>query len=280
MWSLYKLITKTNIKSPTLAFPLVMPLIFVLLYSTGVADGLKQEQMDVLVAGFFVTILSVMTMQSGLMGFGINFVAIKKSVLLKRIGATELNKAHVIFALLLFGLTLWVITVVWITLVIILFSAMGVFVSQAGLIIDGNLIVDQTIDPVKATAFGWMSNVAWGKLAVATLVMLYASYGLGIFFTAIAKDDQMYMGIAMLYFFLAAFIGGIMFPGDTPEWMEYLGYLVPHSYVGPIYDWAGGADIGSATGEIPAWEFSLGIIVPIVFGTLITFAGIKALKFD
>ncbi len=83
-----------------------MPLIFVLLYATGVSDGLNQAGIDALVAGFFCTIMAVTTMQSGLMGFGINFISIKKSVLLKRIGATELEKRDVILATLLFGLTL------------------------------------------------------------------------------------------------------------------------------------------------------------------------------
>ncbi len=282
MLSLYKLITKTNLKSPTLAFPLIMPLIFVLLYATGIGKGLDQAGVDALVATFFVTILSVTTLQSGLMGFGINFISIKKSVLLKRIGATELDKKDVIFAVLMYGLTLWLISFVWVIISISLFSAMGVFVSEAGYAMNGNMIVGMTTDAHKASMFGWMTGgyINWGRLALATLVMIYASYGLGIFFTAIAKDDQMYMGMAMLYFFFTAFMGGIMFPGETPDWMTYVGYFVPHSYVGSIYDWAAGADIGSASGEIPVWEFSLGIIVPVVFGTLVTVAGIKVLKFD
>ncbi len=282
MWSLYKLITKTNLKSPTLAFPLIMPLIFVLLYATGVTAGLDQAGVDALVATFFVTILSVTTMQSGLMGFGINFVSIKKSVLLKRIGATELEKKDVIIALLLYGLTLWLISFVWIILSVSIFSAMGVFTSEAGYILDGNMIIGVTQDPVSSTAFGWMTDgyINWGRLTLATILMIYASYGLGIFFTAIAKDDQMYMGMAMLYFFFAAFVGGIMFPGPIPSWMEYIGYAVPHSYVGSVYDWAAGANIGSLDEEIPVWQFSLGVIVPVVFGTLVTVAGIKVLKFD
>ncbi len=286
MLSLYKLITKTNLKSPTLAFPLIMPLIFVLLYATGIGTGLDQAGVDAMVATFFVTILSVTTMQSGLMGFGINFISIKKSVLLKRIGATELDKKDVIFAVLMYGLTLWLITFVWVIISISLFSAMGVFVSEAGYSITNikgiDTITGFTDTPYKASMFGWMTGgyINWGRLALATLVMIYASYGLGIFFTAIAKDDQMYMGMAMLYFFFASFMGGIMFPGDTPQWMQYVGYLVPHSYVGPIYDWAAGAEIGSAAGQIPIWKFSLGIIVPVLFGTLVTIAGIKVLKFD
>ncbi len=265
MWSLYSLITRTNLKSPTIAFPLIMPLIFVLLYSVGIDSNLDKVAIDALVAGFFTTILCVQTMQSGLMGFGINFIAIKKSVLLKRIGATELTKTQVIMALLFYGLTLWVISVVWIFLVMILFSSIGLFYS-----VDG-----ATGNHVTSSVISWVSNVNWGKLTLATIVTLYASYGLGLFFTSVAKDDQSYMGMAMLYFFFAGFVGGIMFPptATMPEWMIDFGYIIPHSYVGYLYDW-------TANYEVENWRLILGVVIPIIFGTLITIVGIKVLKFD
>ncbi len=278
MFSLYKLITKTNIKSPTLAFPLVMPLIFVLLYSVGIPDGLDIVSVNAKVALFFTTILSITTMQSGLMGFGLNFISIKKSVMLKRIGATELSKTDVIIAVLLWGLTLWVISLFWIIAMVSVFSGLGVFVSSAGThITDG--VINATTESAKSTMFGWTSYINWGRLTLATFVMLYASYGLGVFFTSVAKDDQMYMGMAMFYFFLAGFIGGLMFPSDNlPEWMGYIAYFVPHSYIKPIYMWAG--DFNVTISSVGYLNFALGIIVPIVFGTLITIAGIKMLKFD
>ncbi len=265
MKSLYSLITRTNLKSPTLAFPLVFPLIFVLLYSVGIAENLGVDDVNKLVSGFFVTILAMTTMQSGLMGFGINFISIKKSVLLKRIGATELSKLDVVLAVLFFGLTLWLISIVWIFIIMIFFAAIGTFYS---------------VDPITgahatATAFGWMANVQWGRLFLATLVMLYSSYGIGLFFTSVAHDDQMYMGMAMMYFFFAGFIGGIMFPGATPDWMTYLGYAIPHTYVGFLYDWAYSADA-----TIQTWELTTGILIPLAFGTLMIFGGAKLLKFD
>ncbi len=258
MKSLYTLITKTNLKSPVIAFPLVMPLIFLLLYSVGIAEGMDQTSINTLVASFFVTILAVMTMQSGLMGFGINFVAIKKSVLLRRIGATELEKKHVVIAVMLYGLTLYVITVVWIFLMMILMSAIGVFYSEGG---------------ATATAFGWIQYVSWLKLMGATLIMLYASYTLGMLFTSIAKDDQMYMGMAMMYFFLASFIGGLMFPGQSPDWMSYASYLVPHGYIDPLYQWVAGDSLSTA-------DAVLGVVIPVLFGTACLFGSIRLLTFE
>ncbi len=281
MGSLYKLITKTNLKSPTLAFPLVMPVIFLLLYSTGVPSGMDQSMIDARVALFYTTILSITTMQSGLMGFGINFISLKKSVMLKRIGATELTKTDVILATALFGLTLWLISFVFITIVISLLSFMHVYSSTAGISIVGGIasVTDKT---TYATMFGWIGYINWGRLIFATLVMLYTSYGLGLLFTSSAKDEQSYMGLAMLYFFFAGFIGGLMFPGDIPGWMQAIGYVIPHSYIGNIYDWVAG-------GDITIWNMQnvsngiallLSTIIPIFFGTIFIFAAIKTLKFD
>ncbi|BDU67834.1 MAG: hypothetical protein TYPL_4870 [Candidatus Tyloplasma litorale] len=263
MKSLYKLITKTNLKSPSILFPLVFPLIFILLYSVGINDGITSVELDALVATFFVTIFSITTMQTGLMGFGINFVAIKESVLIRRIGATELNKLDVILSLLFYGLTVWLISAAWIFLTVIIFSGIGTFYSVAD---DGSKVF-------VTNAAAWMQYVNWGKFLCSTIVMLFASFSLGIFFTSIAPNDQSYMAMAMLYFFFAGFMGGLLFPGDVPNWIEYIGYVIPHSYVGFLNDWAAGT-------SIETWQTVTGFIVPIVFGIVVLGASVKLLKFD
>lgn len=279
MGSLYKLITKTNLKSPTLAFPLIMPLVFILLYSVGIDPGQDSETVNKLVAGFFVTIFSVTTMQNGLMGFGINFMNIKKSVMLKRIGATELSKMDVILSLLLFGLTLWVISAAWIIICVSMFSALGVFYSA-----DATTALGGLTEGGKATMFGWTQYISWGKVTIATLFMLIPSYALGLFVTSIAKEDQVYMGIAMIYFFFAGFVGGIMFPPTAliPPWMQWFSLLIPHAYVGNFYDWAAGYDVNMMLLKDLSQESALIIsgIVSIVFGIVLTGLAAKYLKFD
>lgn len=268
MSSLYKLITKTNIKSPIIAFPLVMPLIFLLLYSVLIDVGLGDD-VNNKVASFYVTILSITTMQSGLMGFGINFISIKKSVLLRRIGATELTKFDVISATVLYGLTLYLISFIWIFLAMCIFTSLGVFYSAAGINNISGIENNETV----AQLANWLPLVNWGKLFLITLLMIFVSYSLGMFITTIAKDDQAYMGMAMMYFFFAGMLGGLMFPGDTPDWMRYVGYIVPHSYLDPLYDWASG-------NEIETWEMVCGFVIPITFGSLALGGAIKLLKFD
>ncbi len=268
MSSLYRLVLKTNIKGPALAFPLTMPLIFVLLYSVLIPNGLDAGMVNNQVALFYVTILSMVTMQSGLMGFGINFIAIKKSILIRRIGATEITKMNVIVAMILFGLTLYAITFIWIFVVMLFFTSIGTFYSLGA---DGS--------HVSATIDGWIGLLNWGKIILVTLIMLFVSYSIGMFFTTLAKDDQAYMGIAMMYFFFAGFFGGLMIPGTQPEWMNIVGYIVPHGYLDPLYEWTAGSTIGS-TGDIAIWEFSLGFIIPIIVGIAALFGSAKYLKFD
>ena len=46
--------------------------------------------------------------------------------------------------------------------------------------------------------------------------MLLISFSIGLFFTSIAHDASSFQGMAMFYFFLVSFMGGMMFPGKIP----------------------------------------------------------------
>lgn len=274
MKSLYKLITKTNLKSPALAFPLVMPLIFVLLYSIGV-EGTKQIEgvnhiinMDLVVAGFLTTILSVQTMQSGLMGFGINFMRIKKSVLLRRIGATKLNKWDVVLAVFFYGLTMWLISTIWILVMITFFNAIGLFYSIS--------TIPGVENVYTTTKFSFFKEINWLKLAASLVVMLLISFSIGLFFTSIAHDASSFQGMAMLYFFLVSFMGGMMFPGEIPGWMTYVGYVLPHVYAGELFKWAAGT-LQPPLSEV---KLALDFVVPLVFTAIFMYGAVKKLKFD
>ncbi|NQX83117.1 MAG: hypothetical protein HRS50_00160 [Mycoplasmataceae bacterium] len=262
MGSLYKLITKTNLKSPAIAFPLIMPLVFILLYSVGIEDGLDSASMDAIVASFLITTLSIQTMNSGLMGFGINFMSIKKSVLLRRIGATKLRKLDVIIAVLLYGLTMWLITFVWIFILIIVFNMSGLFYSL------------NSKEHILTTGIAsFFTLIEWPKLIAALIIMLIVSYSFSLFIVSITHNETTYQAIIMFYFFTASFMGGMIFPGEIPEWMNIVGYLIPHAYAGELFDWT----IGE---EIPTTKLVFDFIVPIIFTTACMFGAVKLLKFD
>ncbi len=272
MGSLYKLITKTNLKSPMTAFPLIFPLIMILMYSVLIPEDLSVQEVNSAILIVLMTAISLITMQSGLMGFGFNFVKLKKSVMLRRIGATKLSKTDVLGAVVLYGLTIWLISMIWIFIWGYIFSSAGLFYS----IKDGNHVVGHLN----------ILNIDWPMFIGATIVMVLISYSIGLFFASFAKNDSVFQAIVMTYFFSVGLLGGLMIPGVVPDWMIYVGYVIPHSYANELYGIATGSVVVGYAGTNPeiiyisqAKEIA-DFIVPIVLSFVITFGAIKILKFD
>lgn len=274
MGSLYKLITKTNIKSPALAFPLVFPLIMLLMYSVMIQpDLLLQSQVNSAILVMFITAVSLTTMQSGLMGFGFNFIKLKKSVMLRRIGATKLTKAQVLGAVVLYGVTIWFVSIIWLTIWAYIFSAAGLFysVSTTGL--------DSVVGHLD------LGQLNWPMFLAATIATLLISYSIGLFFASFAKDDMIFHAIVMLYFFGVGLIGGLMIPGIKPDWMINAAYIFPNTYANELFGLASGIiEIGSGT-DINVQYISEGkaiadFVVPVTLSVVLFIGSIKILKFD
>lgn len=280
MLSLYKLVLRTNIKSPIILFPLIFPFILLLMYSVTVPNGLTEAQVDQYIASMLVTVIALTTMQSGLMGFGFNFMNMKHSVLLKRVGATKINKFEVLGAFFLYGITVWFISIVWIFALILILSASGMFYSFPIDPMTGGAILDGT----KTVGHLKLNSLNWGKLFASTIVMVYLSYSLGLFFVSVAKDDLTFQAIVMLYFFSVGILGGMMIPGEIPTWMVDVGYLIPHSYANELYSLSvGTVVVGESTSNVASIttsKFVLDIIIPIIVGTTAIFGATKFLKFS
>ena len=279
MISLYKLITKTNLKSPAIAFPLVTPIIFILLFSVGIGPDKNADELASIVAIFVVTVLSIQTMQSGLMGFGVNFMEIKNSVLLRRIGATKLNKFDVLGAVFLYGITMWLISFLWIFIATMGLNGIGLFYSNSTT--GGQDVINRSLD--------FMTKIEWGKLFISLIMMIVLSYSLGLFFTSIVPNIYAYHAISMLYFFVVSFMGGMLIPGAQPEWMTYVGYIIPHSYVSELFIWSSGnVEIGGSgwshweneTLWISKAKFAMNFICPLIISFLCIFSASKFLKYD
>ncbi len=263
MFSLYKLILKTNVKSPSIMFPILMPLIFLLVFAGSVSPtGVNAAVLSV---------LSISVMQSGLMGFGFNFMALKKSVLLKRIGATKITKFEALMGIALYALTLFVLSTSWTLILTEIFTVTNFFPGEG---------------------FIW-ADVAWGSLTFGILIGLFLSYAIGMMFLSFSKDDQQYSMLVMFYFFLASFLGGMLIPGGSEniEWMRYVGYAIPNVYSSHLMTAAGsGVDFVSlfnftsgytyGTLSIDGWEAALNIFVPIVIGIAAIGVSIKFFKWD
>lgn len=262
MLKLFKLIAKTNFKSPVIVFPFLMPTIFMLLYSAFTPAGVDAAQ--TYVNGIFFTLLAITIMQSGLMGFGFNFMNLKKSVLLRRVGATKMTKAEVLGAFVLYGLALLVINISWSFILFVVLTYAGFFY-PAGTSMSEGIHID----------WGYMTWDMFGKVVLASLIGTYLSYGVGLFLVSISKNINMFQGLTSMYFFATSILGGMMMPtGSTPQWMVDIGYALPHVYFSHLFDWAKGAT------TLDALNLSLDIAIPLTVGTIATVASIKFLKFD
>ncbi len=263
MFSLYKLILKTNIKSPVIMFPILMPLIFLLMFAGSIDANAVNTSV--------LAVLSITVMQSGLMGFGFNFMGLKKSILLKRIGATKITKFEAMMGIALYALTLFVISTTWTFILAEIFTVTNFFPGEG---------------------FIW-GDVAWGSLAFGVVIGLFLSYALGMMFLSFSKDDQQYSMLVMFYFFLASFLGGMLIPNGSAniEWMRYVGYAIPNVYSSHLMSAAGyGVDFVNIFNfsagytynglAVEGWEAALNVFVPIVIGIVAILTSIKFFKWD
>lgn len=262
MKSLYKLITVTNLKSPIIFFPIMMPLIFSLLYTVMVSLQPTPELRQIFVNSTLITTLSITTMQSGLQGFGLNFMNLKKSVLLRRIGVTQLTKLEVLGAVILYGMTIWAISFLWIIALAAIFSSAGMYWGEN----------NSDIYRIQFTSFDW------GRIILATLIGVYLSFAMGAMFVAISKNISMFQGLTMTYFFTASILGGLLFPGVKPEWMNAISFIIPHAYFADLFAWASNSG-GSFSDLNLTLRLSLDIIIPILVGTSALIVAIKYLQF-
>lgn len=252
MSSLYKLILKTNIKSPSIAFPLVTPIVFVLVFVSGTND----EQ---LTTSFF-KIVSVLLMQSGTFGFGFNMIALKKSVMLKRIGATKITKPQVLMASIFYGWTMLLISLIWTTSFTFILSASGYYQSSA----DGHTL---------HLAFDTISN--WGYIVLGMIISIIVSYSLGILFVSLAKTDEQFAMMAMFYLFFTMLLAGLLINNEIRQeipWMVWIGYFNPTVWANDV--------INFGTNGANTEELWLEIVVPLLFAATAVAISLKTFKWD
>ncbi|BDV03727.1 MAG: hypothetical protein HPPSJP_4480 [Candidatus Hepatoplasma scabrum] len=256
MTALYKLILKTNIKSPALAFPIVTPIVFILVFVTGTND---QE----LTTSFF-KIISIMLMQSGTFGFGFNMIALKKSIMLKRIGATKIRKWEVLTANILYGWTMLLISLVWTTSFAFILSASGYYISP----VDGS-----TLHLNFAGVTGWGGN--WGYIVLGILISILVGYSIGIMFVSLAKTDEQFAMYAMFYLFFTILLAGLLINNEIRQeipFMVWVGYFNPTVWANSVINFG----VTGVNNE----ELWLEIVVPILMSFLAIGVSLKTFKWD
>ncbi|BDV02222.1 MAG: hypothetical protein HPAVJP_1110 [Candidatus Hepatoplasma vulgare] len=274
MFALYKLQAKIFLKGPTLIFLIVSSIIYLLVFGSIVKySGLSPDQQQVSLLLVFGSVTAISLMNIALNTFGYSFFDMKNSVLIKRIGATNLTKIDV-----LTGFILWGITTVFIALGIMLFL-MAFFSSWTGYF----AIFD----------FG---AINWVGLIVGTFIGSAAMFSVALLLISVSPSTQIYQIYSFLYFFIFAAFGGLFTPTNTPHWMEIVGWFSPITWTSEfITNSALGADVFhvggyaiSQVGNTPIADpitvntanATLDLFMPIIYIVLFLGLTTKTFKWD
>lgn len=263
MWSFFKLQARVRFKSPELIFPILFPLIMTVL----LAPHFTSNESVVTAYG---ALIALSVMQGGLFGMGFTLIDIKESVLMKRVGATKITKAGILTGLMMVTVVIMLITILWQTILFAIFSGTDVF---------------------NGFTMEW-GTISWGGFIFGIIIGTALSLSIGMFFSVISKDQNSFSTYAFLYFFAAAFLGGIMVPNAGIPWTRDVGYVIPSSWNanliigasqgGNVFDFVNGYGATSSIGgsSIDGWEAAYNCFMPILFIPILFYIDNKLFKID
>lgn len=201
MWALIRLLASTYFKSPGWLMGYITPTLFLGIFATTINDPTG--------ATFTASVASVLTITlitQGIMMFGFNLIELRKSVIFKRIGSTAITKPKAMMSFF-----------TW------------TFIST-GLIVGYTLFLTAIFDISNIASFNW-GDVKWEGVIPMMIVGLATALAISFLFVTISSNIETFNMYAMLYFFLATFVGGLFFPGANPDWMTWVGKFIPHVYI-------------------------------------------------
>lgn len=180
------------------------------------------------------SIVLMMVASSAINTFGISFFEMKDSVLLKRIGATEISKIQAVTAFILWGMTSMLFIVGWMAILIGICQIPAIAELTGGLLwVDGNT---------------WL-HANWAGVISSIIITMVSFYAIAFFFVSISKNSMSYQMIATFYFFLISFLGGAYTPNADLGWMTFISFMSPlgwgtdlmsASFAGAnVFDWTG-----------------------------------------
>ena len=279
MWAIYKLQAKAYFSNIFARVDFITAVLFLIVIgSISVAKGTQVAIASRENIAIVSSISGLMIFNSALWTFGLPFFEMKKSVLLKRIGATKINKPTAIGAFLLWGMTTTLFILIWISMWV------GFFQIPA--------IADGTNNLLFISSSIW-AKVNWGGLFVGIIITTLSFYSIAFLFVSFNKNSEIYNITGTFYYFIVAFLGGAVVPTINRDWMTVIGYMSPLGWTSKfmgdamlgqhVFDLSGyqtllpGSDQFKNIGEFKA----IGrILFPIVFGTLALGASAKIFKWD
>ncbi len=235
----------------------------------------KLMMMNMVIIG---SITTMMIASSALNTFGVSFFEMKESVLLKRIGATEISKPSAILSFVLWGMTSMAMIIGWMYFIVLIMQIPAIASATGGVLYIGNLWKDVNV-------VGLLAGI------IETMIAFYA---IAFLFVSITPTSSSYQIIATFYYFLVAFLGGGFTPNADRAWMDVIGFLSPFGWgSGLIGDSLLGMDIfnlGGYSNGLPnssdgyygvdSWEAIGQFVMPVIYGGLAIVGSVKLFKWD
>lgn len=258
MWALFKLQLKTYFKNPAWMMGYI---IITLLLSVFAEITIAPYTQSV------ASVLAISLISIGMMRFAFELMELRKSVIFKRIGSTSITKPQAMFSLFSFSGFTFSLQLAY------AFGLVAIF------------------DTTGYASFDW-TLINWGGFFYAIIIGLALSLSLGFFFVAISGGIEQLNMYAMIYFFLASFLGGLFFPGLNSDWMTWVGLFIPHTYISNmindsflgqnVFDLTGGYQVTKALpAEVTNLVYvNLQLWIPLAGLALSFGAGWKLFKWD
>lgn len=216
MWALYKLQAKAWFANMFNKMDFIMTFLFLMVLGSFIAFKFDGGYDDPTLWRLNITMISsivlLMVASSAINTFGISFFEMKESVLLKRIGATNITKFEAVASFILWGMTSMLFIIGWMAIIVGFCQIPALAENNGGLLyVDGSL---------------W-ANVNWIGVIVSILITMVSFYAIAFFFVSISKNSTAYQMTATFYFFLISFLGGAYTPNADILWMDIISFLSP-----------------------------------------------------
>lgn len=272
MTAIIKMQARTFLRNPSSVFFIIFPIIMMTVLGSVSTNNLAPEAASQAMLLVITNVITITAMSTLLTNFGSNFMELKRSVIIKRLGSTQVTKFEA-----LAGFMIWAIFQTIFSIFYIIFL--------------GVLFTNWT---------GWMApEIAWSNVdplgAIYGIVLLMLiSFTMAFLIISLSPSSEVYQIFAFLYFFLVLYFGGLIFPTVNIEWMNIFSLFLPHTYVAHFLGGAfNGGEYAFSGGPVSIWDFtnwtdeyvlegvsSLNIVMPIVVVIISGTIGLKNFNWD
>ncbi len=299
MFTIIKMQARSILRNPASFFIVVFPLILVPVLTSvavfGFENGLLQtftdpaqvtqatEEFNSVLAIVLSSVIAITILAAINNSFGSNFMELKKSIIIKRLGSTQVTKTNAMLGFLLWAVLLATVQVLYTVFLFWIVDVSGLLeVSSAAL------------GTINGTFFN--PNIDWLSVIYGLIMLMLVSFAMTFFFMSIATNAETYQIMAFFYFFLVMYFGGLIFTANV-QWMNIVSLFLPHTYVAGFLNGAfnGHYVISGLNDGLPIniWDMSnysddyilngvssLNVIMPIIFTGAFGYIGIKNFRWD